>query len=166
MPIDESQLHPVFRATTVAQKKQEDALRHWKAVFYSLRSVHWKEACKNLRAEGLAKEELMYDENGEVVTTKHRRPILDYFNAHRMDFEEGYDRMFCQATIDEMVAFAQKHYGLSLKELLQINDERMARFRSRQSTRPYFSEETVVDPVAEEQERKKKNKKKETEPNF
>jgi hypothetical protein len=162
MPIDESQLHPVFRASTLAQKRQEDKLKDWKAVFYTLRGLNWREACKNLRQEGLAKEELIYQADGEV-TTADGLPITAYFEEHKPDFYEGFDRMFCKATVEEMLSYIETHYGLNKDEVMALNAERMAEYRKRETTKPYYGQ--LKDPVAEEQARKGKKRNK-LEPNF
>jgi len=162
--IDESQMHPIFRASTLAQKREEDKLKTWKAVFYTLRGLNWREACRSLRKDGIAKEELVYGSDGELTTADGKLTVLQYFDLYKPEFEDGFDRMFCKATVEEMLNYIEKHYGLNKDEVMALNDERLASMRKRENTRPYHHGQ-VKDPVAEEQARKSKKKSK-LEPNF
>jgi hypothetical protein len=133
--IDETQLHPVFRPTSLKAKREKERLRKWKGVFYTLRTLCWREACRNLRAEGLANGTLTYDPNGEVVT-QDGQPLTVLFNEYRQDFDEGFDRCFAKATIEEMASYASDRFGMSLQDLLELNEQRLAEFRKREARPP------------------------------
>jgi hypothetical protein len=135
MSIDESQLHPVFRPLSVDQKREQQRLRTWKALFYTVKSLTWKEACRNLRAQGLADGSLVYNEEGEVVTASGD-PLTVVFNEYRSDFDESFDRGFAKATAKELIDYAYKKFGLTYEQLMEINSERLAQFRGRASTKP------------------------------
>lgn len=155
--IDISQLHPLFRPSTVSQKKEEDRLKIWKAVFYTLRALSWKEACKKLRRDGIDTGMLVYNRDGELQT-EDGLDLLQYFDEHKEEFNDSFDRAFINATLDEMVKFSKDHYGKSYDELMKDNDQRMADYRNRQTTKPVH-QQPKTDPVAEEAKRKARQKK-------
>ena len=157
MPIDESQMHPLFRPTDVRRKQEEDKLKAWKAVFYTLRGLMWKESCKNLRRDGIDRGYLIYNHDGEPVT-EDGLTILQYFDEHKSEFNESFDRSFANATLQELVDYTARKFGMNHQQIMQANDQRMAQYRQRETTRPYHGKPTS-DPIAEEQNRKQKKQK-------
>ncbi|MFN3361294.1 MAG: hypothetical protein ACK421_07715 [Pseudanabaenaceae cyanobacterium] len=152
--IDE--MHPLLRPSTLSQKKEEERLKAWNAVFYTVRAEAWKEACRRIRRNGIDNGDLIY-RDGELETVDGLT-LLQYFDEFKQEFNESFDRAFINATIDEMVEYSKEHFGKNYTQLMAENEERMAHYRNRQSTKP-LHQQPKTDPVAEEAKRKARQKK-------
>ncbi|AFY61942.1 hypothetical protein [Synechococcus sp. PCC 6312] len=110
-----------IRPTSQKEREEKAAYRKWQGVFYTLRFLVWDNGKSQIIADALADGSIERTEDGfDPDDIKEL-----YANAWK-EFSDSFDKAFIKATVEEMVEFSQKHFGMGLDQLLDLNRQRSA----------------------------------------
>ena len=122
-----------FQVKSIKAREEEAALRKWQACFYTIRHLVWQATKGQIFRDAIEKGIL------EPVAPPVRlkdgtfsKPEFDPDQIRQIyaeaweEFTVAFDTAFIHATLDELVEYAQAHFGMGLKELLALNTQRSA----------------------------------------
>ena len=122
-----------FQVKSIKAREEETKLRKWQAIFYTIRHLQWEAVKPQIFRDAIAAGIL--EPVAPPVRLKdgsYSRPEFDpnqvkqiYAEAWQ-EFTVAFDAAFIHATVDEMVEYAQAHFGMGEKELLALNAQRSA----------------------------------------
>jgi hypothetical protein len=122
MAINQSALSSKFQVPTLKQQEEKAAFRRWQAVFYTVRFLQWDQVKKQIFREALEFGTLSEYAPGEYDPDEIKQLYAEAWEEFKTEFDAG----FIQATLEELVAYAQQHFGTSLEDLLELNAQRSA----------------------------------------
>ena len=122
MAINQSALSSKFQVPTHKQREEKATFRRWQAVFYTVRSLQWVQVKGQIFREALEFGSLGESAPGEYDPDDVKQLYAEAWEDFKVEFDAG----FIHATLDELAAYAHKHFGTSLEDLLELNAQRSA----------------------------------------
>ncbi|MEN9224962.1 MAG: hypothetical protein Q6M54_05765 [Thermostichus sp. DRC_bins_24] len=126
-------LPSTFQVESIKTREQKATQRQWQACFYSVRQLIW-DSCKG-RIFKDAIEKVVLEPIAPPIRLKdgsYSKPEFDpndikqlYSEAWR-EFTASFDAAFIHATTEELVKYAEEHFGMGLSDLLELNNQRSA----------------------------------------
>ena len=122
-----------FQIKSLKVREQETKLRKWQALFYTIRHLQWQAVKGQILRDAIAAG--IIEPVAPPVRLKdgsYSRPELDpndikqLYSEAWQEFVAAFDAAFVHATLDELVQYAQEHFGMGEKELLALNAQRSA----------------------------------------
>lgn len=163
MPINFSALSTIETADKYATATGLDgeALKTWKAIYFSLREFMIKRLYGFWLADALERGVLEIvapapkDRDGKPCGyPEYSMPIEDFYQEKRQEYNQSFDASFMEATTTELLGYAKKKYGLTKAQLLRMNADRMAQVRQREGK----ADESALLAEAQEKEARAKAK--------
>lgn len=122
MAIKQSALSSKFQILTLKQREEKASFRRWQAVFYTVRILQWDQVKGQIFREALEFGTLTEYAPGEYDPDEIKQLYAEAWE----EFKAEFDAAFIQADLNELVEYAQKHFGTSLEDLLELNAQRSA----------------------------------------
>jgi len=108
-------------------------MRKWQALFYTVRHLQWQAVKGQIFRDAIEKG--IIQPIAPPVRLKDgsfSRPEFDPDDIRQLyaeawqEFVAAFDAAFVHATTDELIEYAQNHFGMGEKELLALNAQRAA----------------------------------------
>jgi len=122
-----------FQIKSIKARKEEAALRKWQAIFYTIRHLQWQAVKTQILKDAIASG--IIQPIAPPTRTKDgsfSRPEFDPDDIRQLyseawqEFTAAFDAAFVKATLEELIEYAQNHFGMGEKELLALNAQRSA----------------------------------------
>jgi len=122
-----------FQVKSIKTREEESRMRKWQAIFYTVRHLQWQAVKGQIFRDALEKGIIApIAPPVRLKDGSYSRPEFDPNDIRQLyaeawqEFTTCFDAAFIHATADELVEYAQNHFGMGEKELLALNAQRSA----------------------------------------